>query len=75
MNHRLNKGKYSICAGCREPVSDKDKKSVKFEEGVSCSNCYNKSSEQQKVRFRKRQSQIYKAKKEKKNYMFKKIYK
>ena len=34
-----------------------------------------KSSEYQKVRFRMRQSQIDKAKKEKKNYMFKKIYK
>ena len=48
---------------------------MKFEEGVSCPNCYNKSSIEQKKRFRMRQSQIDKAKKEKKNYMFKKIYK
>ena len=75
VNHSLNIGKYSICAGCREPISVIDKKSVKFEEGVSCPNCYNKSSIEQKKRFRMRQSQIDKAKKEKKNYMFKKIYK
>ena len=75
VNHSLNIGKYSICAGCREPISVKDKRSVKFEKGVSCPNCYNKSSEEQKKRFRMRQSQVDKAKKEKKNYMFKKIYK
>ena len=56
-------------------ISVIDKKSVEFEEGVSCPNCYNKSSIEQKKRFRMRQSQIDKAKKEKKNYMFKKIYK
>ena len=75
VNHNLNIGKYSICAGCREPISVKDKNSEKFEEGVSCANWYNKSSIDQKKRFRMRQSQIDKAKKEKKNYMFKKIYK
>ena len=75
VNHKLNRGKYSICAGCREPISVKDKKSVKFEEGVSCPNCYNKSSDEQKKGFRMRQGQIDKAKKEKKDYMFKKIYK
>ena len=26
VNHRLNRGKYSICAGCREPISVIDKK-------------------------------------------------
>ena len=75
VNHKLNRGKYSICAGCREPISVIDKKSVKFEEGVSCPNCYNKSSDEQKKGFRMRQGQIDKAKKEKKDYMFKKIYK
>ena len=75
VNHSLNIGKYSICAGCREPISVKDKKSVKFEEGVSCPNCYNKSSDEQKKGFRMRQGEIDKAKKKKKNYMFKKIYK
>ena len=75
VNHGLKVGKYSICAGCREPISFKEKKSLKFEEGVSCPNCYSKLTEEQKKRFRMRQSQIYKAKKEKKDFMFKKIYK
>ena len=75
VNHGLKVGKYSICAGCREPISFKEKKSLKFEEGVSCPNCYSKLTDEQKKRFRMRQSQIYKAKKEKKNFMFKRIYK
>ena len=75
VNHGLKVGKYSICAGCREPISFKEKKSLKFEEGVSCPNCYSKLTDEQKKRFRMRQSQIYKAKKEKKDFMFKRIYK
>ena len=29
-----------MCSGCRKPVSPKDKKSKKYEEGVSCVNCH-----------------------------------
>tara|TARA_B100001564_G_scaffold138114_1_gene115999 strand:+ start:16 stop:915 length:900 start_codon:yes stop_codon:yes gene_type:complete len=72
VNHNLKSGKYSICAGCREPISFKDKNSSKFEEGVSCPSCYDKSTENQKSRFRMRQSQIYKAKQSKKKYFFQK---
>ena len=72
VNHNLKAGKYSICAGCREPISFKDKNSSKFEEGVSCPSCYDKSTENQKSRFRMRQSQIYKAKQSKKKYFFQK---
>ena len=64
-----------MCSGCRMPIAPKDKRSKKFEEGVSCPNCYDNLTESQKSRFRMRQSQIDKAKKERKNYMFKKIYK
>ncbi|MFL2853443.1 MAG: rhodanese-like domain-containing protein [Candidatus Pelagibacter sp.] len=72
VNQNLKSGKYSICAGCREPISFKDKNSSKFEEGVSCPSCYDKSTESQKSRFRMRQSQIYKAKQSKKKYFFQK---
>ena len=68
LKHGLKLGSYSICSGCRKPISSKNKNSKKYEEGVSCPNCYNKSSIEQKKRFRMRQSQIDKAKKEKKNY-------
>ena len=29
-----------MCSGCRTPISTKDKKSNKYEEGVSCPKCY-----------------------------------
>ena len=53
----------------------KDKRSKKFEEGVSCPNCYDNLTEFQKSRFRMRQSQIYKAKLSGKKYIFQKEFK
>ena len=75
LKHRLEIGSYSMCSGCRKPVSLKEKKSKKFEEGVSCPNCHDKLTEIQKSRFRMRQSQIYKAKQSGKKYIFQKEFK
>ena len=72
LKHGLKIGSYSMCSGCRMPISPKDKRSKKFEEGVSCPNCHNKLTETQKSRFRMRQSQIYKAKQSRKKYIFQK---
>ena len=69
LKHGLKIGSYSMCSGCRMPISSKDKKSKKFEEGVSCVNCYDKLTETQKSRFRMRQSQIYKANQSGKKYI------
>ena len=74
LKHGLIQGTYSICGGCRQPVSVKDKKSKKYEEGVSCPNCFNKLTKEQKSRFRMRQSQVYKAKLSGKKYNFQKNY-
>ncbi len=74
LKHRLLQGTYSICGGCRHPVSIKDKKSKSYEEGVTCPNCFNKLTKDQKSRFRMRQSQIYKAKQSGKKYNFQKKY-
>ena len=75
LKHGLKVGSYSICSGCRMPISLKDKRSNKYEEGVSCPNCYDKLTENQKSRFRMRQSQIYKARLSGKKYNFQKEYK
>ena len=75
LKHGLKIGSYSICSGCRKPISPKDKRSKKFEEGVSCPNCYNNLTESQKSRFRMRQSQVYKAKQSGKKYIFQKEFK
>ena len=75
LKHGLVLGSYSMCSGCRMPISLKDKRSKKFEEGVSCPNCYKNLTESQKSRFRMRQSQIYKAKQYRKKYIFQKEFK
>ena len=75
LKHGLKLGSYSMCSGCRMPISSKDKRSNKYEEGVSCPNCYDKSTEIQKSRFRMRQSQIYKAKQSGKKHIFQKEFK
>ena len=75
LKHGLKLGSYSICSGCRMPISSKDKRSNKYEEGVSCPNCHDKLTETQNSRFRMRQSQIYKAKQSGKKHIFQKEFK
>ena len=75
LKHGLKLGSYSMCSGCRMPISRKEKRSNKYEEGVSCPNCYDKLKETQKSRFRMRQSQIYKAKQSGKKHIFQKEFK
>ena len=75
VKHGLITGTYSICSGCRKPVSQKDKKSKKYEEGVSCVNCHDNLTKTQKDRFRMRQKQINLAKKSGSKHIFQKEFK
>src|SRR6056300_1233570 len=75
VQHGLKVGNFSMCSGCRTPISLKDKKSKKFEEGVSCPNCYDKLTNIQKERFRMRQKQILLAKQSGKKHIFQKEFK
>ena len=74
VKHKLKIGTYSICSGCRKPISLNEKKSEKYFEGVSCPKCHDKLSVSQKERFTMRQKQIIDAKKLGRNYFFKKEY-
>jgi len=74
LKHGLKVGSYSICSGCRKPISLKDKKSKKYEEGVSCPNCHDNLTDNQKSRFRMRQKQINLAKEAGKRHIFQKEY-
>ncbi len=62
VNHKLEKGSYDLCHGCRHPITDDDKLSPLFEEGVACPRCHDKLSEDQRQRFAERQKQIRLAK-------------
>jgi len=75
LKHKLKQGSFSICSGCRTPISPIEKKSNMYEKGVSCPNCYEKLTESQKARFRMRQKQITLAKSKRTKHMFQKEYK
>ena len=75
LKHGLVTGKFSMCSGCRKPISPKNKKSKKYEEGVSCPNCHDNLTKVQKDRFRMRQKQINLAKKAGSKHIFQKEFK
>jgi len=75
VKHGLVTGTYSMCSGCRKPISSNDKKSKKYEEGVSCTNCHDNLTNIQKERFRMRQKQINLAKKTGSKHIFQKEFK
>ena len=54
----LNKGKSILCYACRVPLEPKDLINPKYEEGVSCPQCYNYTNDTRKNNFRERQKQI-----------------
>ncbi len=58
VNHQLEKGQYDQCNACRLPITEADKASEHYEQGVSCPDCYDKVTAEQKVRFMEREKQI-----------------
>ena len=58
VGHGLTPGSYSLCPSCRHPVSEADKTSDKYEDGVSCPNCHDHLSEERRSASRERQRQI-----------------
>ena len=75
VKHDLSAGSYFVCSGCRKPISPISKKSKKYEEGVSCSRCFDTLTISQKTRFRMRQKQINLAKKTGSKHIFQKEFK
>lgn len=58
VNHDLEKSEYDQCYACRLPITDDDKASDKYEQGVSCPQCYGTHTDEQIARFREREKQI-----------------
>ena len=58
VNHQLEQGDYSMCHGCRLPLSAEDRASEHYQEGVCCPRCYDVLTEEQKARFSERQKQV-----------------
>jgi UPF0176 protein len=63
VKHGLELGSYDRCHACRDPLSEADKASRLYIEGVSCPNCYNSRTEEQRKRYAERQKQTQLSKK------------
>ena len=63
VRHGLELGEMELCHACRRPISQEDKTSPHFVEGVSCPACYAERSADDRSRFAERQKQIALAKK------------
>ena len=58
LNHNLEVGSYDMCHGCRMPITQEDKLKSEYERGVSCPNCFDKKTPDQKKRYADRQKQV-----------------
>ncbi|MEL7430575.1 MAG: rhodanese-related sulfurtransferase, partial [Pseudomonadota bacterium] len=58
VGHGLKQGDYDLCHACRFPITQEDKQSEKYLRGISCPNCHNTMTDEQKQRFAERQKQI-----------------
>lgn len=62
VNHRLEKGSYDQCHGCRYPITEADRQSDRYMEGIACPRCYDAQTPDQRARFAERQKQVKLAK-------------
>ncbi|MEP3347220.1 MAG: rhodanese-related sulfurtransferase [Litoreibacter sp.] len=58
VGHGLKEGDLKLCYACRRPLQPEDLRLNEYELGVSCHQCVNETSEDDKTRFRERQKQI-----------------
>ncbi len=58
VDHQLNKGQYDQCNACRMPITEQDKASSAYQQGVSCPHCIDTISDKQRARFIEREKQM-----------------
>ena len=58
VNHQLEKGSYDQCFACRLPISEEDKLSEYYQQGISCPACYHERSDEDRARYREREKQV-----------------
>lgn len=57
VDSHLQPGGHQLCRGCRFPVTPEQAASPRFEPGVSCPNCHDRLSEEQRAAYRERYRQ------------------
>ena len=58
VGHGLKPGDFTACRACRRPLSDADRASPQYENGVRCPQCGDEYSDADRARFRERQRQM-----------------
>ncbi|MCH2163726.1 MAG: rhodanese-related sulfurtransferase [Marinovum sp.] len=58
VEHGLREGAHILCHACRRPLRPQDTERKEYEKGVSCHQCIDQTSDNDKDRFRERQKQI-----------------
>ena len=58
VGHGLAEGPHVLCHACRRPLRPQDRAHSAFEQGVSCHQCVDETTQADKGRFRERQKQI-----------------
>ena len=74
INNKLQKGVYDQCFGCRNPISEYDKKLKSYRKGVSCRYCISKRNKKQINSSITRQKQIEVAERKGEKHQFSNIY-
>lgn len=62
VGHGLAVGDYTLCYACRQPVSPAERESEHYVKGLSCPQCHDKLTDEQRERFAQRQKQVELAK-------------
>jgi UPF0176 protein len=58
VDHELKPGSYTLCRGCRRPVSAHERQAPGYEEGVSCAHCIDGLSPERRASLRERHRQV-----------------
>ena len=58
VGHGLQPGPYGLCRSCRWPLSAEDKASPHYVKGVSCPQCHDKRTPEEKAHLAERQRQV-----------------
>ncbi len=57
VGHGLAQGTHTLCHACRMPVSEADRASPLFEDGVACAACHHQRTDEQRASYRERHRQ------------------
>ncbi|MBW4686051.1 MAG: rhodanese-related sulfurtransferase [Komarekiella atlantica HA4396-MV6] len=58
VSHGLEEGTYELCLSCGYPISEEDKMSPKYKQGISCAYCFDGLTEEKRARQQEKWRQI-----------------